>query len=58
MADGTSAAGVFDGRVPDASTPAPDLKALHAKIGGLTLENDFSEGALIKAGTRDPQGDD
>ena len=29
---------------------AVDLKALHAKIGELTLENDFLEGALIKAG--------
>ena len=30
--------------------PAVDLKALHAKIGELTLENDFLEGALSKAG--------
>ncbi len=30
--------------------PAVDLKALHAKIGQLTLENDFLEGALSKAG--------
>jgi hypothetical protein len=29
---------------------AHDLKALHAKIGQLTLENDFLEGALTKAG--------
>lgn len=28
----------------------PDLKSLHAKIGELTLENDFLEGALTKAG--------
>jgi transposase-like protein len=28
----------------------PDLKALHAKIGQLTLENDFLESALTKAG--------
>ena len=27
-----------------------DLKALHAKIGQLTLENDFLEGALTKVG--------
>jgi transposase len=27
-----------------------DLKVLHAKIGELTLENDFLEGALGKAG--------
>ena len=32
------------------SEPAVDLKALHAKIGQLTLENDFLEGALNKAG--------
>lgn len=30
--------------------PGPDLKSLHAKIGQLTLENDFLEGALGKAG--------
>ena len=31
--------------------PAPvDLKPLHAKIGQLTLENDFLESALTKAG--------
>jgi len=28
----------------------PDIKALHAKIGELTLENDFLESALTKAG--------
>jgi transposase len=28
----------------------PDVKTLHAKIGELTLENDFLEGALTKAG--------
>jgi transposase len=28
----------------------PDLKTLHAKIGQLTLENDFLESALTKAG--------
>ena len=28
----------------------PDLAPLHAKIGKLTLENDFLEGALTKAG--------
>ena len=45
------AAGVFDGgagSVPAA--PAVDVKALHAKIGELTLENDFLEGALTNAG--------
>ena len=30
--------------------PAVDVKSLHAKIGELTLENDFLEGALTKAG--------
>ena len=30
--------------------PATDVKSLHAKIGELTLENDFLEGALTKAG--------
>ena len=33
-----------------AESPPVDLKALHAKIGELTLENDFLEGALNKAG--------
>ena len=44
-------AGVF-GADPkgDAATPAVDLKTLHAKIGELTLENDFLESALSKAG--------
>lgn len=36
------------GSVP--ASPAVDVKALHAKIGELTLENDFLEGALTKAG--------
>ncbi len=29
---------------------AVDVKSLHAKIGELTLENDFLSGALTKAG--------
>ena len=33
-----------------ATQPEVDVKALHAKIGELTLENDFLEGALTKAG--------
>ena len=33
-----------------AAQPAVDVKSLHAKIGELTLENDFLEGALGKAG--------
>jgi transposase len=32
------------------TSDVPDLKVLHAKIGQLALENDFLEGALIKAG--------
>jgi transposase-like protein len=32
------------------TTPTVDVKSLHAKIGELTLENDFLEGALTKAG--------
>ena len=45
------AAGVFDGEAK-AAAPAPtvDVKTLHAKIGELTLENDFLSGALGKAG--------
>ena len=38
---------VFGGTKPK---PGPDLKELHAKIGQLTLENDFLESALTKAG--------
>jgi transposase len=33
-----------------AAQPAVDVKSLHAKIGELTPENDFLEGALNKAG--------
>jgi transposase len=43
------AADVFDGGNGSAP-PTVDVKALHAKIGELTLENDFLEGALTKAG--------
>ena len=32
------------------AAPAVDVKTLHAKIGELTLENDFLSGALGKAG--------
>ena len=32
------------------SEPPVDLKVLHAKIGELTLENDFLESALSKVG--------
>jgi transposase-like protein len=42
------AAGAFGG---GQEVVAPvDLQPLHAKIGQLTLENDFLEGALTKAG--------
>jgi transposase len=44
------AAGVFGSGASSAGTAPVDLKALHAKIGELALENDFLEGALIKAG--------
>ena len=43
------AAGVFDNGKTDAASSI-DLKHLHAKIGELTLENDFLAGALGKAG--------
>jgi transposase len=45
-----SAANVFGAGGISAAQPAVDVKALHAKIGELTLENDFLEGALTKAG--------
>ena len=45
------AATVFEGGAKSAEPPV-DLKALHAKIGELALENDFLEGALNKAGLR------
>src|SRR5690349_5142851 len=38
------------GRNSKVKAAAPDLKLLHAKIGQLTLENDFLDGALTKAG--------
>jgi transposase-like protein len=44
------AAGVFGGAPAAEALPAVDLKSLHAKIGELTLENDFLSGALGKAG--------
>ena len=46
-----AASGLF-GAGGGASGPAPaiDVKTLHAKIGELTLENDFLSGALSKAG--------
>jgi transposase len=44
------AANVFGQARNEAKESGVDLKALHAKIGELTLENDFLEGALSKAG--------
>ncbi len=44
------AAGVFGSEQNSAAAPAVDVKTLHAKIGALTLANDFLEGALDKAG--------
>jgi transposase-like protein len=46
----SAAADVFDPGGGVAAQPAVDVKTLHAKIGELTLENDFLEGALSKAG--------
>jgi transposase len=45
-----SAADVFGPGSGVAQAAPADIKALHAKIGELTLENDFLEGALSKAG--------
>lgn len=42
-------ADVFDDR-PGTKAPEIDVTALHAKIGQLTLENDFLGSALDKAG--------
>ena len=44
------AAGVFGEAKADQAATTVDVKSLHAKIGQLTLENDFLEGALTKAG--------
>ena len=46
------AAGVFGAEATSAAPAAPtvDVRTLHAKIGELTLENDFLAGALTKAG--------
>ncbi len=45
------AAGVFGAGPTEAPTgPVVDVTTLHAKIGELTLENDFLSGALSKAG--------
>jgi transposase len=44
------AAGVFGAEPKADPVPAVDVKTLHAKIGELTLTNDFLSGALSKAG--------
>jgi transposase len=45
------AAGVFISGLPaQPASASTDLKTLHAKIGELTLENDFLSAALGKAG--------
>src|SRR6476660_8993467 len=46
----SGAADVFGPGGGSAAQPAIEVKSLHAKIGELTLENDFLEGALTKAG--------
>ncbi len=48
-----AASGLFGpGDGPSDPAPSIDVKTLHAKIGELTLENDFLSGALSKAGLR------
>jgi transposase len=44
------ASGIFGNAAKAEAAPAMDVKTLHAKIGALTLENDFLSGALGKAG--------
>ncbi|CDM59883.1 transposase (plasmid) [Rhizobium favelukesii] len=45
------ATGVFgDEAKAESAAPTVDVKTLHAKIGELTLENDFLSSALGKAG--------
>ena len=44
------AAGVFGSETKSEAAPTVDVTALHAKIGELTLTNDFLSGALSKAG--------
>ena len=46
----SGAADVFGPGGGSTAQPAIDVKSVHAKIGELTLENDFLEGALTKAG--------
>ena len=46
---------VFEGS-DKADPPQVDIKTLHAKIGQLTLENDFLETALTKDGLPSAKG--
>ena len=46
----SGAADVFGPGGGKSEEPVVDVTSLHAKIGELTLENDFLEGALNKAG--------
>ena len=46
----SGAADVFGPGGGGGAAPVIDVKSLHAKIGELTLENDFLEGALRRAG--------
>lgn len=46
----SSASEIFGPGGGTPATPVVDVKSLHAKIGELTLENDFLSGALGKAG--------
>jgi transposase len=44
------AEGLFGGQAAEPAAPTIDLKTLHAKIGELTLANDFLSDALVKTG--------
>ena len=50
LLDGAAAVFGSGGAGPPEAARVVDLKALHAKIGELALENDFLAGALSKAG--------
>jgi transposase-like protein len=43
-------ADVFDAGTAAPAAPPIDVKVLHAKIGQLTLENDFSYGLFLQGG--------
>ena len=48
------AADVFGATSSPVNEPPVDLKTLHAKIGQLALENDFSYGLFLQAGRTPP----